>query len=113
MRAVYLSRVNAPSRLVHLVAHHYYASLEAQLRGLSTEMEEFKDDHGPTRDALWYCDQTTSPDGEIVTAQTRIAEIVQRYRPENLVTQFITKAAQELLAAVYRTEQRLSTLMPG
>ena len=111
--AVYLSRVNAPSRLVHLVAHHSYASLEAQLRGLSTEMEEFKDDHGPTRDALWYCDQTTSPDGEIVTAQARIAEIVQRYGPENLVTQFITKAAQELLAAVYRTEQRLSTLMPG
>lgn len=111
--ARYLREAGAPSRLVSLVAHHSYAYLEAQLRGLSAEMEDFEDEYGPTRDALWYCDQTTSPDGKVVTPEVRIAEIKERYGPGDLVAQFITEATAELLAAVRRTEQRLSTLATG
>jgi hypothetical protein len=99
--------------LVHLVAHHSYAWLEAHQRGLEEEMERFTDERGLIRDALWYCDQTTSPDGKVVTAQARIAEIKQRYGPGNLVTQFITEAAPELFAAVDRTERRMAALAEG
>lgn len=111
--AVYLAEIGAPSRLVHLVAHHSYAWLEAQQRGLDEEMGKFTDERGLIRDALWYCDQTTSPDGGTVTAQARMAEIKQRYGPGDLVTQFITEAAPELLAAVERTERRMAAFPAG
>ena len=104
--AVFLRSIEAPDRLVHLVAHHSYAELEAGLRGLSAELSEFTDERGPIRDALWYCDLNTTPDGEEVDARDRIAEIKQRYGPGHLVMTFITEAAPELLAAVDRTRQR-------
>ncbi|HEX6521950.1 MAG TPA: HD domain-containing protein [Streptosporangiaceae bacterium] len=105
--AVFLAEIGAPERLVNLVAHHSYAALEARLRGLEGELGHFSDEQGPVRDALWYCDQTTSPDGEIVAARARAAEIKDRYGPDHLVTRFITEAAPELLAAVERTERRI------
>lgn len=108
--ATYLAEIGAEERLVHLVAHHSYAALEADLRGLGDEMAYFEDEHGSIRDALWYCDQTSSPDGEAVTASERMAEIKLRYGPDHLVTRFITKAGPELLVAVERTERRLATL---
>lgn len=106
--ATYLVKIEAPERLVHLVAHHSFAAHEAELRGLSQGMADFYDEHGSIRDALWYCDMTTSPDGEPVSARDRIAEIKARYGPDDLVTRFITDAAPELLAAVDRTERRLA-----
>jgi HD domain-containing protein len=65
--ALYLADIGAPERLVNLVAHHSYALLEAELRGLPGEMARFHEEQGPIRDALWYCDQTTSPFGEPVS----------------------------------------------
>jgi putative nucleotidyltransferase with HDIG domain len=109
--AIFLAETGAPARLVDLVARHSYAILEARMRGLERELVLFADEEGPVRDALWYCDQTTSPHGDLVTAQARIAEIKARYGPGHLVTRFITQAAPELLAAVERTEQRLGALV--
>jgi hypothetical protein len=60
---------------------------------------------------LWYCDQTTSPFGETVTPQIRVAEIQHRYGPGHIVSRFITEAAPELLAAVQRTEQRMAAVV--
>jgi putative nucleotidyltransferase with HDIG domain len=111
--AVYLAEIGAPARLVNLVAHHSYALLEAQLRGLTDEMVGFSDERGPVRDALWYCDQTTSPFGETVTPQARIAEIRQRYGSGHIVSRFIIDASPELLAAVQRTEKRKMALTEG
>ncbi|MBO0835774.1 MAG: HD domain-containing protein [Actinobacteria bacterium] len=106
--AVFLSDVDAPKRLVDLVAHHSCAALEARLRGLESRLDGFNDEQGPVRDALWYCDQTTSPDGDLVTPQERAAEIKKRYGPGHLVSRFIAEAAPELLAAVERTERRIA-----
>ncbi|WP_281355611.1 HD domain-containing protein [Amycolatopsis acididurans] len=105
--ATYLAKIGAPQRLVHLVAHHSFAIYEAQLRGLEDELSDFEDERGSVRDALWYCDITTSPDGDEVTAEHRIAEIKARYGPEHLVTRFITGATPELLGAVERTRRRM------
>ena len=111
--ALHLAEIGAPERLVNLVAHHSYALLEAELRGLSGEMTRFHDEQGPIRDALWFCDQTTSPFGEVVLHGERIAEIQERYGPGHLVTRFITDAAPELCAAVKRTERRLAMVAPS
>jgi len=93
--------------VVGLVAYHSCAVLEADLRGLAAELADFDDEHGAIRDALWYCDITTSPEGAPVAAMERIAEIKRRYGPGHLVTRFITLAAPDLLEAVGRTERLL------
>ena len=106
--ACYLAGLDAPGRVVNLVARHSYAILEAELRGFGPRLAAFPDERGVSRDALWYCDLTTSPDGEPVSAGERIAEIKQRYGPGDIVTRFITEGSTELLAAVERTERRLA-----
>lgn len=105
--ARYLAGVGVPDRVVNLVARHSDAILEAELRGIGDLLAVFPDEGGALRDALWYCDLTTSPDGDPVSAQDRIAEIKERYGPGHIVTQFITDGAPELLAAVESTERRL------
>jgi hypothetical protein len=106
--ARYLAGLGAPERAVNLVARHSYAILEAELRGVGRRLAVFPDEGGVLRDALWYCDLTTSPDGESVGARERIAEIKERYGPGDIVTRFIAEGTSELLAAVERTEYRLA-----
>ena len=65
--ARYLQDVGAPGRLTNLVARHSCAIVEAKHRGLEGEAQSFPDEHGVVRAALWYCDMTTSPDGQLVT----------------------------------------------
>lgn len=107
--ARFLAAAGVSHRVVDLVAHHSCAVLEADLRGLAAKLADFDDEHSAVRDALWYCDITTSPEGEPVAATERIAEIKSRYGPGHLVTRFITLATPDLLAAVGRTEQLLDT----
>lgn len=95
------------ARLVALVAHHSCAYREAELRGLSGELVEWVDEETPLRDALWWADMTTSPDGVTVSFDERIKEIQERYGPQDLVTFFIRQAVSELRGAVERTEARL------
>jgi putative nucleotidyltransferase with HDIG domain len=109
--ARYLAGLGAPERVVNLVARHSHAIFEAELRGLGDLVAVFPDEGGALRDALWYCDLTTSPDGQPVSPPDRIAEIKARYGPSHIVTQFITDGAPELLAAVERTEYRLAGVL--
>lgn len=97
----------APVRLVSLVAHRSCAALEAKLRGLSGELAEFEDERTALRDALWWADMTTTPDGDETTAAERVAEIQRRYGPDDLVSRFIRLAWDKPSAAVERTERRL------
>ena len=105
--ARYLRRIDAPDRLVNLVAHHSCAVLEAEQRGLSAELAEFTDEESPVRDALWWADMTTTPDGGRTTVTKRVAEIQGRYGPDDVVSCFIRWAWPELLAAIERTESAL------
>jgi putative nucleotidyltransferase with HDIG domain len=108
--ARYLAGLGVPERFVNLVARHSNAILEAELRGIGDLVAVFPDEGGALRDALWYCDLTTSPDGQSVSAADRMAEIKERYGPGHIVTRFISDGAPELLAAVERTERRLAGL---
>lgn len=49
------------ARIVALVAHHAGAAHEAAGRGV--DLGRYPDEATPTRDALWYSDVTTGPDG--------------------------------------------------
>jgi HD domain-containing protein len=105
--AQFLRAFGSPDRLVDLVAHHSCARLEAELRGLSDELAEFKDEKTALRDALWWADMTTTPDGGETTVVERVTEIQTRYGPDDLVSCFIRRAWGDLNAAAKRTQRRL------
>jgi hypothetical protein len=105
--ASFLAEGRADVRLCALVAHHSCAYLEAELRGLSAQLARWTDERTALRDALWWADMTTTPDGEPTNVHDRIEEIEKRYGPEDLVTFFVRQAKPELVGAVERTEGRL------
>lgn len=104
--ARYLRQSGAPERLANLVARHSCAMAEARLRGLDDELESFSDEGGATRDALWYCDMTTSPDGRSVTLEERLEEIEGRYG-DGIVSASMEDARPCLRGAVDRTMRLL------
>jgi hypothetical protein len=102
--ACYLRDVqHANPTLCRLVAHHSCAMVEAEERGLAEVLQrEFEPPPQPLADALTCCDMTTSPDGEPVNVDRRLAEILHRYGSEHLVSRSIRRAAPMILQAVDR-----------
>lgn len=101
-------------RIVKLVAHHSCAVVEAEERGLASELlAEFPAETSVLTDALWYCDMMTGPAGERVTLEERLDEIRNRYGPGHVVARSAERAKSELVAAVCRTEARLRTAREG
>jgi hypothetical protein len=99
---------HADTALCRLVANHSCAILEAEDRGLADVLSsEFPSPDPKLNDALACCDMTTTPTGDVVSVHDRISEIVERYGPHNVVTQFIRRAEPELVSSVVRTDQRL------
>ncbi|MGV9880686.1 HD domain-containing protein [Streptomyces sp. NPDC003006] len=91
-------------RVVRLVANHSFALLEAEERGLRSELaDEFPLLDDPLLvDALVYCDMTTTPDGGCTTSEERVGEILGRYGADSIVGRFIRRAAPEIHASVGR-----------
>ncbi|TQL66458.1 putative nucleotidyltransferase with HDIG domain [Nocardioides albertanoniae] len=100
--ARHLRREGWDERIVSMVAHHSYAVLEAEERGLSTELSEFASPPTDYEDAVCFCDMTTGPDGTTVDAADRLDEIETRYGADHVVTRFIRRARPEILGAVAR-----------
>ncbi|MGW6441696.1 HD domain-containing protein [Lentzea sp. NPDC055074] len=105
--ARYLRRAGVADRICGLVAHHSGAAAVAGLVGLAEGLEEFTDQRGRLRDALWYCDMSTGPDGQPTTVQGRLAEIRQRRGPDDPVVRALAINGDERLAAVRRTHRLL------
>jgi predicted hydrolase (HD superfamily) len=95
-------------RLAGLVAHHSRASFEADELGLRAALDEFADESSAVSDALTYCDLTTGDSGERVRVADRLSDIERRYGADSVVGRALTRASGSLLAAVERTEDRLS-----
>ncbi|MFF4228000.1 HD domain-containing protein [Streptomyces sp. NPDC001820] len=101
---------NADERVVHLVAHHSCAWMEAEARGLRDELEvEFSREHPDLNDALCYCDMNTTPDGTPTNPVDRVSEIAGRYGPDSLIGRFIRRAEPEILASTARVLWRLAS----
>ena len=66
--------------LCRLVTHHSCAIIEAEERGLADVLSlEFQPAPYMLSSVLTFCDMTTSPDGELVPVERRLAEIHYRY----------------------------------
>ncbi len=105
--ARYLARNGVPHRVCALVAHHAGAAAVADLVGLAGPLAAFDDERTAVRDALWYCDMTTGPDGTSMTFAERMAELRRRRRPDDPVIRALAVNEEERAAAVRRTEELL------
>lgn len=106
--ALFLSGAGWDDRICALVARHSCSIREARLRGLEHELSRFPDEGSALRDALWFCDMTTNPDGELVTIEDRLSEILSRYGEGSIVYDFIIEARDDLCGSVERTKTKLS-----
>jgi putative nucleotidyltransferase with HDIG domain len=98
---------DADAMLCRLVAHHSCAIIEASERGLADVLGvEFEPAPYVLSSALTYCDMTTSPDGEPVPVDRRLAEIHDRYGPGHLVSRSIHRATPMILRAVEQVQDR-------
>ena len=101
---------HAEPLLCRLVAHHSCAVIEAEERGLADALiREFVLPPQPLADALTFCDMTTSPDGEHVHVNRRLAEIHERYGNGHLVSRFISRATPLILEAVGQVRARAAS----
>ena len=92
---------HAEQQLCRLVANHTHAIIEARRRGLAADLAtEFPEVNGLVADALVYSDMTTSPDGNPVDVEQRLAVNEARYGPGNLVSDSIAEARPRLLKSV-------------
>ena len=98
---------HADALLCRLVAHHSCAIIEAEERGLAGILSvEFTPAPYVLSSVLTYCDMTTSPDGEPVPVEQRLAEIQHRYGPGHLVSRSIQRATPMILGAVEQVHDR-------
>lgn len=99
---------HADPRLCQLVAHHSCACVEAEERGLADVLSaEFPPEHDNLTAALIYCDMTTDPDGNRVTFDARLDEILSRYGDGDIVSRSMQRAAPSVRRAIAEVEQRL------
>ena len=97
----------AGALLCRLVAHHSCAIIEARERGLADLLSrEFEPPPYALSSVLTFCDMTTSPDGELVPVQQRLAEIHGRYGPGHLVSRSIQRATPMILGAAQQVNDR-------
>jgi len=94
-------------RLASLVAYHSGAQFEAQLRGLTPELNQFHREQSIITDALDYCDMTTNSTGLQVTFRERIDDIFSRYDNTHIVNNAIHQAIPSLSLAVEHTKEAL------
>jgi hypothetical protein len=98
---------HADGMLCRLVAHHSYAIIEADERGLADVLgSEFEPAPYELSSVLTFCDVTTSPDGELVPVEWRLADIRDRYGPEHLVSRSMQRATPMILRAVEQVQER-------
>ena len=98
---------HADALLCRLVAHHSCAIIEAGERGLADVLSlEFEPAPYALSSVLTFCDMTTSPDGELVPVEQRLAEIHDRYGPGHLVSRSIQRATPMILRAVEQVHNR-------
>ena len=100
--ARYLRDVAQADDLVcRLVAHHSCAFIEGRNRGLGDQLaDEFPPVDGMLSDAITYADMTTTPTGEPVAVEVRLAEILARYGDGDLVAESIREASPLIIGSV-------------
>jgi putative nucleotidyltransferase with HDIG domain len=106
--ARYLTGQGWDEALCGLVAHHTGAVTQADRLGLGDQLRaEFCDVAGLERDVLWTADATTGPAGQRMAIVDRVAEIVARYGPDDVVTECMVASRTSFEAAAARVAARM------
>lgn len=107
-----VGRGDVDRRVVLLVAHHSFARVEGDLRGLAPALdEEFPQlDEPLLADALVFCDMTTTPDGRVTSSERRVQEILSRYGEQSVVGRFIRSVAPSIHESVARIRAGMADL---
>ncbi len=102
---------HADALLCQLVAHHSCAIIEAEERGLADILcSELEPVPYALSSVLTCCDMTTSPDGELMPVEQRLAEIHDRYGLGHLVSRSIQRATPMILSAVEQVHHRATQI---
>ena len=97
------------ARRSQAAAGHSCAVIEAEERGLVEVLRcEFEPTPQAFSSALTFCDMTTSPGGEPVIVDWRLAEIHRRYGSGHLVSRSIHRATPMILDAVDEVQAKSS-----
>jgi HD superfamily phosphodiesterase len=112
--ALYLAQIGIPEPVVSLVAHHSCAVVEAELRQLADQLNEFAaPSDSLVADVLTYADMTTGPTGLPVSTSERFEEILQRHGAGSLTGRFVEQARGVLEDSVGHVEIRLRAARAG
>lgn len=106
--ARHVEELGFPPLVASLVAFHTGALFEAAERGLSTELARFEAPPRLVLDVVTFADLTTSVEGSPIGADARIAEILDRYGPDDVVHRAVSASKLMLLASVARVESRVA-----
>lgn len=93
--------------ICNLVAHHSGSRFMAADRGLSAELAEFPYVETPLADALTVADQTTGPNGEPMTVDERMREVLARHGPDSAHVRIYPLRGAYIRQAARRVSERL------
>lgn len=94
--ANFLRQIGMPEWVTLLVAQHSGARFEAHLRQLEGQLAPFPYQPGIDVDLLSYLDGTTSPEGETVTLEERLVDIISRYGEQSWQAKAFTLTLPEM-----------------
>lgn len=105
--ALFLDMMGAPRDVVSLVAFHSGAEFEALERGLIDELLPFDRPDQDELDMLIFADMSVGPDGQPMSVDDRIDEILTRYEPQHPVHRAVTKSREYLEECCGRATQKV------
>ena len=103
--ALHLRSLGMPERLVSLVAHHSEADMLGAAHGVHDLAARFPRERSLLADALVYADMHSAPDGRVIPAEERLADIGRR-RPDPVEA----LRAQRLRVAMTRVGHALASI---
>jgi predicted hydrolase (HD superfamily) len=108
--AVYLRREGWPAPVCDLVAHHSGSRFVARIRGLDDRLSEFDFVEDALSDALTVADNTTGPNGTVMTLDERIRDKLKRHGSESPNARANPERDDYIRAAARRVADRLAAV---
>jgi putative nucleotidyltransferase with HDIG domain len=106
--ATYLHQHGWPDRVCALVAHHSGARFVARALGMHHVLDRYPHEQSPVSDALTYADQTIGPQGQPVSLDERMAEVLTRRGANSPHAKVHHLREPHLRAVAERVQRRLS-----
>ena len=104
--ARHLASLGWSPEICALVAHHSGARFVAELHGLGHEVREFEFAENAVTDALTVADQTSGPQGQHLTLDERMHDMLLRHGPDSLNARAHPQRESYFRRAMARVELR-------